>query len=131
MESSNFYIFCKYMYLLKRPSCIKILKINKLINKIDRNFYSRLRICNCKSVWSADSLVKKLTLIRKKGSSLKKKTVSLKDLFSSKSKYIKKVVFKAKVVIQNSVIKCYHEFHLRPREDLEMLIQYWQLLFSY
>ena len=37
-------------------------------------------------------------------------------------KYIKKVVYKAKVVVQNSAIKCYHEFHLRPRKDLEILI---------
>ena len=53
-------------------------------------------------------------LLRKNESSLKKKTVSLKDFFSSKIKYIKKVIYKAKVVIQNSAIKYYHEFYLRP-----------------
>ena len=51
-----------------------------------------------------------------------KKTISLKDFFSSKLKYFKKVVYKEKVVIQNSAIKYYHEFYLRSRKDLEMLI---------
>ena len=36
--------------------------------------------------------------------------------------YIKKKIYKAKVVIQRSGIESYHLFHLRPRKYLEMLI---------
>ena len=88
----------------------------------DRKFYSRLGIWSCKSVWSTDNFVKKLIFLRKNESSLEKENSFIKGFFSSKSKFIKKVVYKAKVVIQNSAIKCYHELHLIPRKDLEMLI---------
>ena len=58
-------------------------------------------------------------LLRKNESSLEKENSLTEEFFWSMSKYIKKVVYKAKVVIQNPAIKCYHEF---PRKDLEMLI---------
>ena len=61
-------------------------------------------------------------LLRKNDTSLDEENSFTKGLVSSKSKYIKIIVCKAKVVVQNSAIKCYHEFHLRPRKDLEMLI---------
>ena len=53
---------------------------------------------------------------------LKKNSFTEGFFFSNKSKYIKELVYKVKVVIQNSAIKCYHEFHLRSHKDLEMLI---------
>lgn len=33
----------------------------------------------------------------------------------------RKVVYKKKVIIRNSAIKCYHGFHLRSHKGLEML----------
>ena len=61
-----------------------------------------------------------LMLFCKNERSFKKENSFTEGFFSSKSKYIKKVVYK--VVIQNWAIKCYHEFHLRSHEDLEILI---------
>ena len=39
----------------------------------NHKFYSRLRIRNCKSTWSADKFFRKLMLLRKNGSCLEKK----------------------------------------------------------
>ena len=61
-------------------------------------------------------------LLHKNESSLDEENCFTEGFFSSKSKYIKKIVYKVKVVVQNSAIKRYHEFHLRPRKYLEMLI---------
>ena len=47
----------------------------------DHEFYTRLVIWNCKSVWSTDKFVWKLMLLRKNESSLDEKTISLKDFF--------------------------------------------------
>ena len=45
-------------------------------------FYPRLGICNCKSVWSTDKFVRKLIILGKNESPLeKKKAISLKDIF--------------------------------------------------
>ena len=56
---------------------------------VNHEFYTRLGIWNCKSVWSTDKFLKKLMLLRKKESSLKKK-VSRKDFCSSELKSSKK-----------------------------------------
>ena len=70
----------------------------------DHEFYSRLRIWNCKLAWSLDSLQK---------------------ISSENWRYCTKVkahVYKMKVVIQNSAIKDYHKFHIRLHKDLEIII---------
>ena len=49
--------------------------------------------------------------------------VSLKNFFqSSQNPVRKRRVYKTKVVIQNSPIKFYYEFHVRLHKDLEMLL---------
>ena len=61
-------------------------------------------------------------LLGKKESSLRK-TVSLKNIFQACQNPVRKrKVYKTKVMIQNSAIKCYHEFHVRSHKDLETLI---------
>ena len=58
-------------------------------------------------------------LLRKNESSLEKKTVSLKDFFQeSRNPVRKRKVYKTKVVIQNSAIKCYQEFYVSSHKDL-------------
>ena len=52
----------------------------------DHDFYTRLGIWNCRSVWSTDKFVRKLILLRKNENSWEKKTVLLKDFFSGESK---------------------------------------------
>ena len=53
-----------------------------------------------------------------------KKTVSMKYFFFqvSQNPLRKRKVYKTKVVIQNSAVKCYYEFHVRSQKNLDILI---------
>ena len=66
-----------------------------------------------------------IDVITQKWVLFRKTKVSFKGVFSSKSKSCKKnerLQDKGTKLIQNSAIKCYHEFHVRLRKDIEMLI---------
>ena len=85
---------------------------------VDHEFYSRLGIWNCASVWSTEKFVWKLTILRKNESSLeKRKQFHWRIFFQRSWNKVYKKVYKTKVVIQNSAIKCYHEFHVRSHND--------------
>ena len=50
------------------------------------------------------------------------KIVSATDFFEASGNPVRKrKVYKMKVMIQNSAIKCYHEFHVLLHKDLEIL----------
>ena len=52
----------------------------------------------------------------------KKKTISLKNVLqASRNPVTKRKTYGTKVVIHNLAIKCYHEFHIRSHEDLELV----------
>ena len=53
----------------------------------------------------------------------RRKAVSLKDFLKASQNTVRKRKFyKAKVVIQNSATRYYHEFHLKLHKYLEMLM---------
>ena len=81
----------------------------------NNKFYSRLGIWNCKSVWFADKFI---SFCAKNESSLKR-TVSLKDFLQAiRNPVRKRTVYKTKVMITNSAIKCNHESHLISQKNL-------------
>ena len=86
-------------------------------------FYTRLGIWNCSSVWSTDKFMRKLILLRENESSLEKKQFYWKIFFqASRNPARKRKVSKTEVMLQSLAIKCYLEFHLNSHEDLEILI---------
>ena len=87
-------------------------------SSVDHEFFSRLEIWNCTSVWSADKFIWELMLLCKTESSLeKRKQFHWRIFFQTSRNSVYKRVCKAKVVIQNSAIKCYHEFYVRSNKD--------------
>ena len=91
----------------------------------DHEFYIRLRNWNRKSVWCAGKFVRKIMLLSKSESSLEKKQFHLSIFSQTSRKPIRKrKVYKTKVVIQNSAIKCHHEFHVRSHKNSSISIGY-------
>ena len=89
----------------------------------DHEFFTRLGIWNCRSVWSTDKFVRKLILLRKNESSLGKKRFYWRIFFQlSRNPVRNRKVSKTEVEIQSLAIKSYHEFYLSSHKDLEMLI---------
>ena len=83
---------------------------------VDHELYTRLGIGNCTSFWSPYKFVRKLMLVYKSD------TEAFFFFHAIRNPVRKRKVYKTKVVIQNSAIKCYHEFHVRSHKDLETLI---------
>ena len=69
-------------------------------------FYTRLGIWNCRSVWSTDKFMRKLILLRENESSLEKKQFYWKIFFqASRNPARKRKVSKTEVMLQSLAIK--------------------------
>ena len=84
-ENRGYTMYC----LLLSVGTLQRSGIKLLIENLTRvpiiEFYTRLGIWNCTSVWSTDKFIRKLMLLRKNESSLEKNNFT-EQCFSSKSK---------------------------------------------